>query len=147
MPSLRRPPAAATAAALPQVPTSCPGVPSVLLQPQLQWADKADFNDTLAQLATLFVGSFRSYLEDAAAHVGADMAERILSGGPDMRQIEALAAAAAATPHHHTDVHGGTAAPAEGGGDSDVGEDEASHADCKACAARKVSAEAPAGTL
>lgn len=122
-------------------------MPSVLLQPQLQWADKADFNDTLAQLATLFVGSFRSYLEDAAAHVGADMAERILSGGPDMRQIEALAAAAAATPHHHTDVHGGTAAPAEGGGDSDVGEDEASHADCKACAARKVSAEAPAGTL
>lgn len=70
-----------------QVPTSCPGVPSVLLQPSLQWADKADFNDTLSQLATLFVGSFRSYLEDAAMHVGADMAERILSGGPDMRQV------------------------------------------------------------
>eukprot|EP00878_Enallax_costatus_P032586 GHUV01035825.1.p1 GENE.GHUV01035825.1~~GHUV01035825.1.p1 ORF type:complete len:315 (+),score=92.73 GHUV01035825.1:1591-2535(+) len=70
-----------------QVPTSCPGVPSVLLQPSLQWADKADFNDTLSQLATLFVGSFRSYLEDAAMHVGAEMAERILSGGPDMRQV------------------------------------------------------------
>lgn len=69
------------------MPTSCPGVPSVLLQPALQWADKADFNDTLAQLARLFVNSFSAYLEDAAAHVGAEMAERILGGGPDMRQV------------------------------------------------------------
>ena len=42
-----------------QVPTSCPGVPAVLLQPALQWADKADFNDTLTQLAGLFVTNFK----------------------------------------------------------------------------------------
>lgn len=42
-----------------QVPTSCPGVPAVLLQPALQWADKADFNDTLSQLAALFVKNFK----------------------------------------------------------------------------------------
>lgn len=59
----------------------------MLLQPNLQWADKADFNDTLSQLATLFVGSFRSYLEDAAMHVGAEMADRILTGGPDIKQV------------------------------------------------------------
>jgi hypothetical protein len=59
-------------------------VPSVLLQPWLQWADKADFNETLSQLAGLFVTNFKSYMEDAAQHVGADMAERILSGGPDL---------------------------------------------------------------
>jgi hypothetical protein len=42
-----------------QVPTSCPGVPAVLLQPALQWADKADFNETLSQLAALFVKNFK----------------------------------------------------------------------------------------
>jgi hypothetical protein len=31
----------------------------VLLQPALQWADKADFNDTLSQLAALFVKNFK----------------------------------------------------------------------------------------
>lgn len=45
--------------ALLQVPTSCPGVPAVLLQPALQWADKEDFNDTLGQLAGLFVKNFK----------------------------------------------------------------------------------------
>jgi ATP-dependent phosphoenolpyruvate carboxykinase len=42
-----------------QVPTSCPGVPAVLLQPALQWADKAEFNETLSQLAALFVKNFK----------------------------------------------------------------------------------------
>jgi ATP-dependent phosphoenolpyruvate carboxykinase len=42
-----------------RVPTSCSGVPSVLLQPWLQWADKADFTDSLAGLARLFVNNFK----------------------------------------------------------------------------------------
>ena len=46
-------------AVLLQVPTSCPGVPAVLLQPALQWADKEDFNETLTQLAALFVNNFK----------------------------------------------------------------------------------------
>lgn len=117
-----------------QVPKSCPGVPSVLLQPALQWADKADFNDTLAQLATLFVGSFRSYLEDAAQHVGAEMADRILSGGPDLKAIKELEAAAATVPHEHHDLHVAPLGPDEGDGDSDVPHEEP---ECKHCAARR----------
>lgn len=31
----------------------------MLLQPALQWADKADFNDTLTQLAGLFENNFK----------------------------------------------------------------------------------------
>ncbi|WIA19057.1 hypothetical protein OEZ85_003713 [Tetradesmus obliquus] len=137
-----------------QVPTSCPGVPDVLLQPALQWADKADFNDTLAQLATLFVGSFRSYLEDAALHVGADMADRILSGGPNLDDIKAAEAAAAAVPHEHHDVHAAPLGPDEGDGDSDVpaAEEEAVQkgGECKVCAARQVADAAdlaPAGMV
>lgn len=110
----------------------------MLLQPSLQWADKADFNDTLSQLATLFVGSFRSYLEDAALHVGAEMADRILSGGPDMKQVKQMEATVSAVPHEHHDVHAAPLGPDEGDGDSDV-----PHEDCKVCA-KKV-AEAPAG--
>lgn len=136
------------------MPTSCPGVPDVLLQPALQWADKADFNDTLAQLATLFVGSFRSYLEDAALHVGADMADRILSGGPNLDDIKAAEAAAAAVPHEHHDVHAAPLGPDEGDGDSDVpaAEEEVGQkgGECKVCAARQVAEAAnlaPAGMV
>jgi hypothetical protein len=181
-----------------QVPTSCPGVPAVLLQPALQWADKADFNETLSQLAALFVKNFKvrsvlligwllqyaafcrmavpgllspgrcaniaavsgthhicsttasdtsaclhphlchcvfslqSYMEDAAQHVGADMAQRILSGGPNLAQLEngpkalpvpcaACAAAAAPAGHkEHHDLHATVPGPDEGAGDSDV---------------------------
>eukprot|EP00879_Flechtneria_rotunda_P000221 GHRR01000295.1.p1 GENE.GHRR01000295.1~~GHRR01000295.1.p1 ORF type:complete len:582 (+),score=188.13 GHRR01000295.1:770-2515(+) len=133
-----------------QVPTSCPGVPSVLLQPALQWADKDDFNNTLAQLATLFVGSFNSYLEDAALHVGADMADRILSGGPDMKQVQELceaaaataAAAAAAVNEQQQEklekaVAACSTAPAPAGADTVVVAGVGG--ECKACLARKAS--------
>jgi hypothetical protein len=132
-----------------QVPTSCPGVPDVLLQPALQWADKADFNDTLAQLATLFVGSFRSYLEDAALHVGAEMADRILTGGPSLDEIKSVEAAAAAVPHVHHNVHAAPLGPDEGDGDSDVPEEGAAANECKVCAARQSAQSelAPAGTI
>jgi phosphoenolpyruvate carboxykinase (ATP) len=66
-----------------QVPTSCPNVPSDVLQPGTQWADTTEFSTTLQHLGALFVDNFKKYLGDAAAHVGADLAERIRSGGPD----------------------------------------------------------------
>jgi phosphoenolpyruvate carboxykinase (ATP) len=114
-----------------QVPTSCPGVPAVLLQPALQWADKADFNDTLSQLSALFVKNFKSYMEDAAQHVGADMAQRILSGGPDLDQlakgpqslpVPCACGAAPAGPkdHGHHGIHATAPGPDDGAGDSDV---------------------------
>jgi hypothetical protein len=106
----------------------------------MQWADKADFNETLAQLANLFINSFRSYLEDAEAHVGADMAQRILSGGPDLDQVQETIAAAQAAARQHKKVHGHTALPSEGEGDSDVAEQDG---ECKTCGAKKAAA-APA---
>eukprot|EP00882_Tetradesmus_deserticola_P019653 GHRQ01021174.1.p1 GENE.GHRQ01021174.1~~GHRQ01021174.1.p1 ORF type:complete len:184 (-),score=52.75 GHRQ01021174.1:214-765(-) len=129
----------------PQVPTSCPRVPDVLLQPALQWAAQADFNDTLAQLASLFVASFNSYLEDAALHVGADMAERILSGGPSLDEIKAVEAAAAAAEVERLEHVEVRAAQLVGGGeeadlDSEPLAEGVLH-ECKVCAARQ-SAEA-----
>jgi hypothetical protein len=127
-------------------------MPDVLLQPALQWADKNDFNDTLAQLATLFVGSFNSYLEDAALHVGADMADRILSGGPSLEEIKAVEAAVDKVPHEHHDVHAAALGPDEGDGDSDVPAEDVQQQQqhkCKVCAARQTAESelAPAGVL
>lgn len=70
-----------------QIPTSCPGVAASVLQPQQQWGDANEFNSTLEHLASLFVDNFKRYLDDATSHVGAELAERILSGGPDSRGL------------------------------------------------------------
>jgi len=70
-----------------QVPTSCPGVPAEMLQPRTQWSDQPAFDTTLSHLGQLFVKSFAAYLDDAAQHVGQEMAERILKGGPDVREL------------------------------------------------------------
>lgn len=90
----------------------------------------------------------QSYMEDAAQHVGADMAHRILTGGPNLDLLEkgpqalptscgacgaaaATPAAAAAAPagpkegsavQHHHDLHATHPGPDEGAGDSDVEE-------------------------
>lgn len=83
-------------------------------------------------------------MEDAAQHVGADMAHRILTGGPNLDLLEQgpqalptsceACGAAAATPaaaaapagpkegQHHHDLHATPPGPDEGAGDSDVEE-------------------------
>lgn len=75
-------------------------------------------------------------MEDAAQHVGADMAQRILSGGPCLDQLAkgaaalpvpcACGAAAPAGPQeqHHHELHATEAGPDEGAGDSDVEADD-----------------------
>jgi hypothetical protein len=60
-----------------------------MLQPRTQWSDTSAFDSTLNHLGQLFVKSFAAYLDDAAQHVGQDMAERILRGGPDARLMMA----------------------------------------------------------
>ena len=50
-------------------PTSCPGVPSELLDPSSSWADKADFRRTQAELAALFVKNFTKYASECSAEV------------------------------------------------------------------------------
>ncbi|KAI8464701.1 MAG: phosphoenolpyruvate carboxykinase, splice variant [Monoraphidium minutum] len=71
-----------------EVPTSCSGVPSDELQPHLAWGDEDAYGSTLTHLARLFVDSFKQYLEDAHEHVGGELAERILTGGPDAAALE-----------------------------------------------------------
>jgi hypothetical protein len=53
-----------------------------VLHPATTWASRAEYDTTLAKLAGLFTANFKTYLEDCTAHVGADMAARILAGGP-----------------------------------------------------------------
>lgn len=70
-------------------------------------------------------------MEDAAQHVGADMAQRILSGGPDLDQLAKgpqslpVPCACGAPPagpkeHGHHDIHATAPGPDAGAGDSDV---------------------------
>lgn len=85
-----------------------------------------------ASLLSPFPAFFlQSYMEDAAQHVGADMAQRILTGGPDLTQLEKGAKAlpipcacggAPAGPldHHHHNLRATTPGPDKGAGDSDV---------------------------
>lgn len=64
-----------------QVPKVCPGVPADILQPETQWKVTTHFKATLEHLATLFIENFAKF-QDGDAYVGADMAARILAGGP-----------------------------------------------------------------
>ncbi|MCB9693938.1 MAG: phosphoenolpyruvate carboxykinase (ATP) [Alphaproteobacteria bacterium] len=57
-----------------QVPVSCPGVPSEILDPRETWADKAAFDATAKKLAHLFVENFRRFEEGAS--------DAILSAAP-----------------------------------------------------------------
>ena len=56
------------------VPTSCPEVPSELLNPRNTWADKDKYDATARKLAGLFVANFKTY-EDGAS-------EEIRKAGP-----------------------------------------------------------------
>lgn len=92
------------------------GVPSEVLNPSTLWTDPTEFNDTLSQLGCLFVNNAKTFLGDASAHVGAEMATRILSGGPHLNAEQAAekpaataakpgaAAAAAAAPAGHLEA-------------------------------------------
>ena len=44
-----------------QIPTSCEGVPSEILNPKDTWADKAAFDETANSLANKFVANFKQY--------------------------------------------------------------------------------------
>lgn len=57
-----------------QVPTSCPGVPEVVLQPRNTWQDPAAYDHQAKELASMFTNNFTQY----ADHVS----EAIRSAGP-----------------------------------------------------------------
>jgi phosphoenolpyruvate carboxykinase (ATP) len=47
-----------------EMPTSCDGVPTEMLNPRNTWADKAAYDETSANLATQFVKNFEQYAAD-----------------------------------------------------------------------------------
>lgn len=51
------------------VPTSCPGVPSSLLNPQKSWTGKADFQEEVTKLGVLFSKNFEKYADQATPDV------------------------------------------------------------------------------
>ena len=46
------------------MPTSCPGVPSEVLDPRSTWADKAAYDAQAKKLATMFVDNFKTFESD-----------------------------------------------------------------------------------
>jgi len=51
------------------VPTTCPGVPDELLNPQKSWVGTADFKGEVNKLADLFNENFKKYSDEATAEV------------------------------------------------------------------------------
>lgn len=51
------------------VPTSCPGVPSSLLNPKKSWTGKADFREEVNKLGDLFTKNFKKYADQATPDV------------------------------------------------------------------------------
>ena len=51
------------------VPTSCPGVPSEVLDPRSTWQDKAAYDTQAKKLAQMFVENFKTFEKDVAASV------------------------------------------------------------------------------
>ncbi len=52
-----------------EVPTSCPDVPSEVLQPRATWADPAAYDHQAAALARMFVENFAAYADGVPASV------------------------------------------------------------------------------
>lgn len=58
------------------IPTSCPGVDSSVLNPRNSWADTDDYDRTLRMLAGKFVDNFKKFEDQASRET--------LSGGPSL---------------------------------------------------------------
>lgn len=54
-----------------EVPTSCPGVPSDVLQPRTTWSDGAAYDATADKLASMFNENFKRYEAGVSAEVNA----------------------------------------------------------------------------
>lgn len=69
------------------VPKAVGGVPQEVLTPEVAWKDRGLFYETLQDLARQFMTNFSTF-SDGEKYVGADMAARILGGGPCMTQLD-----------------------------------------------------------
>jgi phosphoenolpyruvate carboxykinase (ATP) len=62
-----------------QMPTTCPNVPTEILNPRNTWKDKAAYDAKAAELAAQFVKNFVQYADGAS--------EEILSAAPTVAEI------------------------------------------------------------
>ncbi len=56
-----------------------------MLNPEAQWSDKQEFQDTLRHLAELYTSNFSKYAS-GGGFVSKDLAERIVTAGPHLLQ-------------------------------------------------------------
>ena len=54
-----------------EVPTTCPGVPSEVLQPRDTWGDGSEFDQMADKLARMFNTNFKRYESGVSAEVSA----------------------------------------------------------------------------
>jgi len=54
-----------------EVPTSCPGVPSEVLQPIKTWSNSTDYDATADKLASMFIENFKRYQQGVSEAVNA----------------------------------------------------------------------------
>jgi hypothetical protein len=103
-----------------QVPTSCPGVPSTLLQPHLQWTHTADYSAALEHLAQLFADNFRSLIDSSLSSscdsrsrqlARSGFTQKVAKGGPTHPPAAGTPAAAATevAAAESTEANGGEA--------------------------------------
>jgi phosphoenolpyruvate carboxykinase (ATP) len=57
-----------------EMPTSCPGVPSDVLDPRSTWSDPAAYDAQATKLATMFVENFKTF--------EADVDRAVIEAGP-----------------------------------------------------------------
>ena len=60
------------------IPTTCPDVPSELLQPIQTWANQDTYNQTADRLAEMFVDNFRRYQQGVSEAVNASSPRPLL---------------------------------------------------------------------
>ena len=51
------------------IPTSCPDVPTEVLNPRNTWADQKAYDEKAAYLAGLFVKNFEKYADGVSAEI------------------------------------------------------------------------------
>jgi len=51
------------------MPTSCPGVPSELLDPRSTWPNPADYDEQAGHLTDWFIKNFEKYADGVSAEV------------------------------------------------------------------------------
>jgi phosphoenolpyruvate carboxykinase (ATP) len=62
-----------------QVPKTCPGIPTDILDPSKSWPDKNAYKQKYRQLVGLFIENFKNFLDECP--------EEVLKAGPDIHKI------------------------------------------------------------